>query len=130
VCTRLSIPFAAMCSVAVAQNAFAQQTVQQPVVEQFSVGSVVSVPDQGRMLLGGISSAGSSQKDFGPLPWGTLSGRSASHSSLDVGVFIHDFEAMDAALLAQPTRRSQAGSASARFRSPRAAAAWRVLRER
>lgn len=113
-----------------AQTASAQVAVQQPVVGQFSADTVLSVPDQGRMFLGGVSSAQSSQRIYGPLPSGTATGRSLSNSSLDVGVFIHDFEAIDAALLAQPTRRSQARNSSTRFRSPRAAAAWRVLHDR
>jgi hypothetical protein len=107
----------------------AQVAVQQPVLGQFSADTVMSVPDQGRMFLGGVSSARSSQRIYGPLPSGSASGRSLSGSSLDMGVFIHDFEAMDAVLLAQPSRRSQSRNSSARFRSPRAAAAWRLLHD-
>lgn len=105
------------------RDAAAQGTVQQPVVEQVSAGFVVSVPDGGRLFLGGISSAGSTRRDFGPLPWGTANGGFATGSSLDVGVYIHDFESLDAALLAQPVARER----TAPMRSPRASAAWRVL---
>lgn len=110
-----------------ARPACAQQIVQQPVVETFSADTVVSVPDRGRMFLGGVDSAGETRRDFGPAPWGTATGRSVSRSSVDVGVSVHDFEALDAALLAAPSRRPQFSTRSSRFRSSRAAAAWRVL---
>lgn len=122
--------FAPVCALLIcSRSAAAQQTLQQPVVETFSVDTVVSVPDRGGALWGGIGTASETRRDFGPLPWGTATGRSVSSSRVDVGVSIHDFEALDAALLAAPTRRSQFGRQSPRFRSPRAAAAWRVLHE-
>ncbi|MBL8848383.1 MAG: hypothetical protein JNG89_01810 [Planctomycetaceae bacterium] len=121
---RLLIPMAAGCAVMVAARAApAQQTVQQPVVEQFSADTVVSVPDRGRLYLGGVGSAGATRKAYGPIPSGSASGRFTSGSSLDVGVFIHDFEAMDELLLSRPTRRAPAK----RFPSNRADAAWRRL---
>jgi hypothetical protein len=107
-----------------ARDTFAQQTLQQPVVEQFSTDTVVSVPDRGRMFLGGVGSAGATRREYGPLPWGTASGRFTSSSSLDVGVYIHDFEAMDAALLSQPI----VDKPRPKIRSPRAAAALRALK--
>jgi hypothetical protein len=117
------------CVVGAASRGQAQGrvTVQQPVVEQLSVDTVVSVPDRGRMFLGGTSSAGASRQEFGPLPWGTSTGRSLSSRGLDVGVFIHDFEAMDAELLSQPV---PGATRAPRIRSPRAAAALRYLRQR
>ena len=121
---RLLIPVTAGCVVLLAtQSAPAQQTVQQPVVEQFSADTVVSVPDRGRLFLGGVGSAGATRKEYGPIPWGTASGRFTSNSSLDVGVFIHDFGAMDEAQLSQPTRHPP----ETRILPPRAAAAWRHL---
>ncbi|MFO1091738.1 MAG: hypothetical protein U0992_00280 [Planctomycetaceae bacterium] len=127
---RLVLFVAAVAVLNRAQTASAQLGVQQPVVGQFSADTIVSVPDQGRLFLGGVGSAQSSQRVYGPLPSGTATGRALSNSSLDVGVYIHDFEAIDAALLAQPTRHSQSRASAARFRSPRAAAAWRVLHDR
>lgn len=114
---------AVLAFVSIGETALSQQTVQQPVVEQFSADTVVSVPDRGRLFLGGVGSAGATRKEYGPIPWGTASGRYTSSSSLDVGVFIHDFEAMDEFLLSQPARRST----GMRMRSPRATAAWRHL---
>jgi hypothetical protein len=110
-----------------AQHAHAQATVQQPVVEVVSADSVVSVPDRGRLFLGGVSSGAESRVESGPLPWGTATGRSSSRSSLDVGVFIHDFEAIDEYLLSLPVRSNVVRQSPAGFRSTRAAAAWKSL---
>jgi len=86
-----------------------QIAVQQPVVENFSVGTTVSVPDRGSVLLGGVGSAASGRITTGPLRSGSALGRTAQASSARVQVFIHDFEAMDAELLNQPagTRSSR-----------------------
>jgi len=82
-------------------------TVQQPVVGVFSVDTVVSVPDRGRMTLGGVSSAGSQWSSYGFGPFRQSSfGQFTNASAADVGVYIFDFEAMDQALLSQPTARS------------------------
>jgi hypothetical protein len=75
-------------------------TVQQPVVQQFGVRTAVSVPDRGAALLGGVSSAGEFRRGSGFMPLGSSIGRQIAHSSLSVHVTIHDFVAMDAALLA------------------------------
>ena len=86
-------------------------TVQQPTVGVFSVDTVVSVPDRGRMFLGGVSSAGSQRSSYGIGP-GRQSAFShfANSSGMDVGVSIMDFEAMDQALLNQsPARTTAAG---------------------
>lgn len=95
---------------AVTNSAFAQQvTVQQPVVESFSVGTSVSVPDRGSMRLGGVSSAASGRFRTGPIPAGSALGLSRQSSSASAQVFIHDIEAIDAALLGEsvPSRSSQ-----------------------
>lgn len=106
------------------------RVVQQPVIRQFGVGTAVSVPDRGRAYLGGVSRGATSTKRFGgPFRSGTSSGREFSNSSQSVSVYIHDFEAMDAALLhaaeVSATRNQPAGQIS-----PRAAAAWDSLRTR
>jgi hypothetical protein len=74
-------------------------TVQQPVVQQFGVRTVVSVPDRGAALRGSVGSAAEARRWNGPLPFGSSIGRQIAHSSLSVHVTIHDFAAMDAALL-------------------------------
>ena len=95
---------AAAC-VLVATPAFAQRIiVQQPVVETFSVDTVVSVPDRGRLFLGGVGGSASSTSDYGFAPGGSSVGGFTTHSGMDVGVYIHDLDAMDEFLLSQPTR--------------------------
>lgn len=82
------------------ENGFGQ-TVQQPVFEVNSVATTVSVPDRGRAHLGSISRARDSRTHFGPFRPGTNSGFDREHSSMSVGVYIHDIEAMDQYLLNQ-----------------------------
>ena len=102
------------------------QAVQQPVVRQLRVGTSVSVPDRGRAYLGGVSSAATSTKRFGgSLRSGTNSGRELANSSMSVSVYIHDFEAMDQALL--NTARNTAHRAESKPMNSRAAHAWRSL---
>ncbi|MDA0833136.1 MAG: hypothetical protein O2955_08140 [Planctomycetota bacterium] len=74
-------------------------TIQQPVVEQFSVGTTVSVPDRGGIILGGVHRAGASRKSFGFSRPGTNTGTFSQGSSTSVHVWIHDFEEMDRAVL-------------------------------
>jgi hypothetical protein len=91
-------------------NAVAQAVaVQQPAVGIFSVDTVVSVPDRGRMFLGGVNSAGSQRSSygFGPGQQSVFS-QFANSSGLDVGVYIVDFEAMDQVLLHQSPARTTA----------------------
>lgn len=83
------------------QAAMAQQiAIQQPVIQNFSVGTTVSVPDRGAAYLGGVGSARSGRITTGPLRSGTALGLERQSSSSSVHVYIHDFEAMDAELLA------------------------------
>ena len=77
------------------------QAVQQPVVDVFSVDTVVSVPDRGSMFIGGVRSQAQGRSTAGPLRSGTAWGQASAASSATTRVWIHDFEAMDAALLAE-----------------------------
>lgn len=96
--------FALVIGMLAAANAHAQQiAVQQPVVERFSVGTTVSMPDRGSMLLGSVGSAASGRNVAGPFRSGYGIGREARHSSMTAHVYIHDFAAMDEALLNEPT---------------------------
>jgi hypothetical protein len=82
------------------QDAAAQRiTVQQPVIENFSVATTVSVPDRGSALLGGVGSARSSRSQYGPFPSVSAIGLERQASTASVHAYIHDFEEMDAALL-------------------------------
>jgi hypothetical protein len=91
-----------------AGRVFAQQfAVQQPVIENFSVATTVSAPDRGSVLLGGVGSAASGRTVYGPFPFRSAWGVTQQSASASVHVYIHDFEAMDAALLAMPVARDQ-----------------------
>lgn len=121
----LALLFACMTSSASAQN----QVVQQPVVRQMRVGTAVSVPDRGRAFLGGVNKGAVGANRYGgPFRSGTNSGREFSNSSMSVSVYIHDFEAMDEALLNEAAR-PQAHHDTTQL-TPRAAHAWRSLEAR
>ncbi len=92
---------AAGASPAAAQRANA---VQLPTFSFFSVDTTVSVPDRGSASLGGISSSQAGSNQFGaPLvPFGNRSiGSSSRVAGASVTATIHDFEAMDTALLGE-----------------------------
>lgn len=96
-----------------ARGAYAQNiAVQQPVLQDFSVDTTVTVPDRGTSLLGSVSSgaAGRTTYGFGPLRNGSSRGYSLSNSSVTTTVYIHDLRAMDEALLATPGPASPAVS--------------------
>ncbi len=87
------------------------QVVQLPTFQQFSIGTAVVIPDRGAAYLGGVNRAryGSVTHGvplFGSLPGAGRLGRNrAIHSELSgahafATATIHDFEAMDRALLA------------------------------
>lgn len=73
--------------------------VQQPVVRQFGLGTSVSVPDRGGVMLGGVDRAASGRSSYGPAWRGSSIGVERSSSSVSAHVFIHDLRAMDEALL-------------------------------
>lgn len=124
---RLRILTIVLLTTSSASSALAQnQAVQQPVVRQLRIGTSVSVPDGGRAYLGGVSSGASGTKRFGgPLRSGTNSGREFSNSSMSVSVYIHDFEAMDEALL--NAGKPDTTRSAEKPHNYRAAHAWRSL---
>lgn len=77
----------------------AQVVIQQPVVRVQGVNTAVSVPDRGNALLGSVSRGAEAGNFYGPLPYGTSTGRSYERASQRVSVTIHDFEEMDQLLL-------------------------------
>jgi hypothetical protein len=93
--------------VAGADHATAQvpTTVQLPTFHFFSVDTTVLVPDRGATYLGGVnySSAGRTSRGIpglgGPLTTNTAFGRSTGGGNVWVSAYIHDLEAMDAAIL-------------------------------
>lgn len=126
----LALQLTTMALVISASNVlFAQQiAVQQPIVETFSVGTAVSVPDRGRMNLGSVGRAASSRSVYGPFPTSMNFGRTLSGSSASVGVFIHDLSSLDRQVLekAEADRRSTRNEPVNR----NAAHAYRVLQQR
>lgn len=102
---RWRLVLCAITSLTMASIVDAQQiAVQQPVVQNFSASTSVSVPDRGSAHLGSVGSASSGRSVSGPFRSGTSRGQDRQASSTSVHVYIHDFEAMDAALLATPTK--------------------------
>lgn len=81
-------------------------TVQQPVVDVFNVSTVVSVPDRGSTLLGGISRAAEARGRFGFMPGGSSLGLERSNTTASAHVYIHDLAGLDEELLAMPVDRS------------------------
>lgn len=95
-----TITLALLLCLTFSHSAFGQQVaVQQPVVGTTSVSTSVAVPDRGRILLGGVSSAQSGRSRYGFVPFGSSVGLSRSSNSLSVGVTIIDLREMDEAIL-------------------------------
>ncbi|HEY4259017.1 MAG TPA: hypothetical protein VGM98_02605 [Schlesneria sp.] len=90
---------ALICLLLNAASLQAQINVQQPVVRTTSVGTTVSVPDRGRVFLGGVNSAESFRQNYGPFPSGTTRGYGLSGGSISASVYIIDLQAMDEAIL-------------------------------
>ena len=92
-------------------RAYPQQkiTVQEPSLETFGVGTTVSVPDRGRMSLGGAGRSAMSRSMSGPFRRGTSMGLSSQGSGLSVGARVLDLAEMDKAALdaAAKVRRSR-----------------------
>lgn len=110
--------------VLVASPVAAQNAVQLPTLSSFRTGTTVSVPDRGSVYTGGVNRAADGRNEFGAplLPFGNRSiGSERSASSVWTSVYIHDFQAMDEALLSRargstyrpPVRRSLTPSPSA-----------------
>lgn len=77
----------------------AQITVQQPVIQSNGVRTTVSVPDRGRVFLGGVSSADSFRQSNGPFPSSVNRGSGLSGGSMSASVYVIDLQAMDEAIL-------------------------------
>jgi len=110
---RLPLPaFAALTMFAIASPA-AAQTIQLPTFQFFTVTTTVNVPDDGQVLLGGVMRHSEGRNERGTPFLGKLPvlgrpfrnvgiGRDTSSSLTWVKVHIHDFEAMEEALLGEP----------------------------
>jgi hypothetical protein len=111
--------------------------VQLPTFSMFTTSTTVSVPDRGNVLLGGINRAATGRNEFstpilGKLPYGNRLfknvgiGSEHSASQMRVTAFIHDFDAMEEALMSQPTTGAL-GSYQPQYRSQAAALAHTLL---
>ncbi len=90
----------AILTAGLAMPAAAQQVVvQQPVFQQFAVPTTVLVPDRGGALLGGTGGVGQARSVTGPFPMSRGTASSSGSSSVQVRAYVHDFRAMDQALL-------------------------------
>jgi hypothetical protein len=85
------------------------QTLQLPTFQFFSVSTTVSVPDNGGAFLGGINRASSGGNQFGvpglafPGFQNRSIGQDMSASNVWATATIHDFDAMDEAILNSPS---------------------------
>lgn len=79
------------------------QVVQLPTFHQFSISTTVVVPDRGSVSLVGVgrSARGSSQFGAPGLPGNRSFGAAAGGTGVSATAQVHDFEAMDRALLAK-----------------------------
>ena len=81
------------------------QTIQLPAFQQRGVRTTVVIPDRGSISLGGVSGARQSRVRIAPPFLGPLAPTRAFRSSRGIGnmqirVWVHDLQAMDAAILA------------------------------
>jgi len=116
---------------ALAQNQPAT-AVQLPTYSFFSVPTTVVVPDRGSTYMGGVKRAASGRNQFGAPMLGRVPylgrafnnagiGMDRSASSVRAHAYIHDFEAMDEALLGQPPSTIRGGPRAAEMGVSRAA---------
>lgn len=96
---RPTIMLAAAVTMACGHLHAQQIVVQQPEFQMFTAPSTVLVPDGGSAALGGIGSAAGGRTIDGPLRMGSAGAWLRGGSSARVYVHVHDFQAMDAALL-------------------------------
>jgi hypothetical protein len=107
-----------IAAAALSPAALLAQSLQLPTYSFTSVSTTVSVPDQGAAFLGGISRASDSRSEFGVpmLPFrpfrNTAIGQSRSAMNMFATATIHDFDAMEAALLGSAPSGGVVSSAS------------------
>jgi hypothetical protein len=95
---------------AICTPAFAQITVQQPVIGTFGGNFSVLVPDGGATLLGSVGSAGESRSSYGlPFLRGSSIGRFTNHRSMWAHSRIIDLNEMDRMVLEAADSGSYSG---------------------
>jgi hypothetical protein len=83
-------------------------TVQEPSLETFGVGTTVSVPDRGRMSLGGVRRSASARAMYGPVRTGHSMGFNDQGTGLNIQARVHDLAELDQAALDAADRSRQA----------------------
>lgn len=76
-----------------------QVVVQQPAFQQFAAPTTVLVPDRGEAFLGGARGGFQARGIQGPIPLGSSRAAGGGASSASTRVSVHDFRAMDEAIL-------------------------------
>lgn len=105
------IPAIALLVASSSIHAHAQNiTVQQPAFSNFSVSTTVSAPDQGGAFIGGTGRAANGVTRQGLAPAGTAVGGEATGASMNLRVWIHDFEEMDRLILEDESLIRRSGS--------------------
>jgi hypothetical protein len=118
---RVTVAAIAVASVLCFGVAASAQTVQLPTFQFFSVSTTVNVPDNGAAFMGGINRAASGRNEFGVpgLPFPGFQNRSIgqdmSASSAWATATIHDFDAMDQAILNSPSPNDFANASTSRW---------------
>lgn len=88
-------------------NVAQAQVLQLPTYRQFAIGTTVVVPDRGSVSLGGNGGAAAGSSQFGAfgVPLQRAAGSHTSAGGMSISATIHDFEAMDRALLERAAAR-------------------------
>lgn len=111
----LAAPLAAQQRRSTVGTAGPPVTVQLPTFHYFGVGTTVLVPDRGAVMMGGAGSSRAARSSFGgPLLPGSGRALGAQTSAGGVGIsaWIHDFEALDQAVLDEAAARRRVVSES------------------
>ena len=99
------------------------QTLQLPTFQFFSVSTTVSVPDNGGAFMGGINRASTGRNEFGvpglafPGFQNRSIGQDMSASNIWATATIHDFDAMDQAILNSPSPNDFANVGTSRWKT-------------
>jgi hypothetical protein len=102
--------------------------VQEPSLETFGVATTVSVPDRGRMSLGGVRRSASARAMYGPVRTGHSMGFNDQGTGLSIQARVHDLAELDQAAL-EAAERTRKAREDVRL-SPSAEHAYQTLRAR
>lgn len=91
--------FAVVAGASVCPCEAQQVVIQQPAFQQFAAPTTVLVPDRGEAFLGGTRGGFRGRDVQGPIPLGSARAGGAGAASVSTRVYVHDFRAMDEAIL-------------------------------